>query len=297
MSKARSVLIFGGSGFVGTNLCLRFRQNYKVFATFGRNMVKIPGVTFFPANLEGPDWVTKVMFTAEPEIVIFAAGQYGSHPALFDVSESEKMHTLGLVTIVRMANVLGAKVIFLSPAYMFDGGKGNYGENDLTLPVTHFGRVKIAAENLIRAKAANFIILRSSPLYGRGPVHRPSFIDRLRVNLMKGETLQIPNFEIHSWAPMPGFVDVVETLVSGGPKNEALHYSGLTKMTTYDFAVTFARRHNLNSSLILSAGLPPSLKKRTKLADFSLNCSATVKALKFKPLELEDGFRAIEAIR
>jgi dTDP-4-dehydrorhamnose reductase len=109
--------------------------------------------------------------------------------------------------------------------------------------------------------------------------------------------LEVPENEAHSFAPVEGLVDVVIRLIETGIRNKTFHYSGLTKLTYFDFAKQFAKRFKYDSSLIVPGRNP--LKKAGhhhtgELEDFSLNCTQLSEALKIKPLLLEQGFDLIE---
>jgi len=64
MSSKRKLLICGGTGFIGRNLCETFSQlsEYDVHAThFQREAPKIPGVTFHRCDLRQPEAVTQLL--------------------------------------------------------------------------------------------------------------------------------------------------------------------------------------------------------------------------------------------
>jgi dTDP-4-dehydrorhamnose reductase len=61
-----------------------------------------------------------------------------------------------------------ARLVHVSTDYVFDGTKpGSYLESDVTGPLNAYGRSKLAGEKAITAEAEDFIIVRSSWLYGK----------------------------------------------------------------------------------------------------------------------------------
>ncbi len=289
--KTKSVLIIGGSGFVGSHLALRLREGYKVFATYHRKPVKIPGVTMLPLKIGDEIWVKRIVYAARPDVVIYAAGKNDVIWAELNPRDAEKMNTAGPAHISSVAEILQPKFIYLSNCYTFDGKKGNYKEGDLLLPSTVLGKSKIGGENFIRGRSYNYCIVRSSPLYGRGNGYNLSFLDHLRISLSRGERVELAKDEIHSFASIDAFTDLIARLVDGGPKNKALHFGGITKLSYFEFGQEFAKCFGYDPGLILEK------KTQTKssiivqqASDYSLNSSYLAETLKIQPLLLEQGF-------
>ena len=55
----KSVLIVGGSGFVGTHLALKLRDAYKVFATYQKHPIRMRGVTCIPFDADNAEFLTE----------------------------------------------------------------------------------------------------------------------------------------------------------------------------------------------------------------------------------------------
>jgi dTDP-4-dehydrorhamnose reductase len=296
VARTKSILIVGGSGFIGTNLCLKLRDSYKVFATYHAKPAAIPGVTFLPFSVENRNWVKRVVYTTQPDVIIYAAGNNSLRWAEANTRLAELVHGNGPATIASSTDILQPRFIFLSNPYVFDGSRGNYHEQDIVLPVTVLGRAKLSGENVIKNKCLNYIILRSSPVYGRGNGMSLSFLDQLRMSLDRKERIEMPSQELHSFAPIEGLCDLVSRLIDSGVRNRILHYGGLTKLTFVDFCRNFAKRFNYDPALIIA-----SQRMQRKMLnneevdfDFSLNSTQSTEILKIKPLLLEEGFDLIE---
>lgn len=237
------------------------------------------------------DWVKRIIYRFEPNIVIYSAGREDVEWAEKNPRDADRIHAGGSVMVSTVADILKPKFILLSNAYVFDGERGNYHENDTVVPATSLGKAKVSAENFIRSRSLNYTIVRSAPLLGRGNPTHPSFLDKLRIRLAQGEKLDVPMWETHSFALIDGFVDLIEQLIEGGPKNSILHYSGLTRVTHYELAVKFAERFGLDPKLIHPQHLQQGSTIINKsIFDYSLNCTQASSLLKIKPLLLEEAF-------
>jgi dTDP-4-dehydrorhamnose reductase len=284
----RSVLIIGGSGFVGTHLALRMREQFKVFLTYHSRPIRIPGVTSLPLAADNRNWAKRIAYTAKPDAIIYAAGNNDVAWAETDPRMAEHIHVGGPATVADVADILQPKFIYLSNCFVFDGARGNYHETDTVLPSTALGKSKLGGENFIRGRSLNYMIVRSSPLIGRGNGLRLSFMDRVRIALSRGERIELPNTETFSFAPVQGLADFVVRIIEGGVRNRTLHFGGLTKLTHYEWALRFASRFKFDPSLIVPARA--SAPKR----DYSLNSSQAIELLKIKPLLLEESLDLID---
>ena len=288
MARTRSVLIIGGSSAVGTHLALAMRENFKVFATYHKHPIKIPGVTSLPLAADDREWAKRVVYLAKPDAVIFAAGSNSVAAAEADPRIAEHVHVGGPATVADVADILQPKFIYLSNCFVFDGSKGNYHEEDTALPFINIGKSKMGGENFVRGRSMNYFIIRSSPLIGRGNGFRNSFFDQVRMALQKGERIELQNNDTHSFGLMSSLTELIIRAVESGVKNKLVHYGGLTKLTHYEWAVQFAKRFGFDPSLVVAAR-GGSVRK-----DYSLNSSEAVQLLKLKPLLLEESFNLIE---
>ncbi len=297
MAGIKSILIIGGSGFIGTHLALKLRQGYsKVFATYYSHPIRIPGVTFLPCNLENRNWVKRIVYTTQPDVVIYLAGNNDIQWSEKNVRTTELLHSAGPATLSNFTEILQPRFIFLSNSYVFDGSRGNYHVNDTVLPGSILGRMKLGGENIIRNKSLNYIILRSSPLFGRGNGKNLNFLDHLRIRLEKNQRIEVASDELHSYTPVDGFCDVIQLLIDSGIRNRTLHYGGLTKVFYFEFARKFAQRFSYSPHLILKKSRisEKGLSEEESFKDFSLNSTQTAELLKIKPLLLEESFDLIE---
>ncbi|MCC7442656.1 MAG: sugar nucleotide-binding protein [Bdellovibrionales bacterium] len=289
MRKTKAILIVGGSGYLGSRLAAHLRDGYKVFATYTSHPTRLRGVTYLPFTVFDRDWIKRVMFSIQPEVIFYLAGSDNAAWAERHAREADRIHVSGAVSVLTAAEILQPKFIYLSNSLVFDGKRGNYHETDVVLPSSALGKAKLGGENFIKGRSINYIILRTSPSYGQGTGRRHSFLDRIRIGLERGERLELQDDEAHSFCPTDSLCEVMAKLVEGGPRNSIIHYGGLTKVSHYEFARRFAARFGLNG-----AKLAPAASAHAEQHDYSLNSSQAFKTLKVQPLLLEEGFDLLE---
>jgi dTDP-4-dehydrorhamnose reductase len=289
MSQIKTVLVVGGSGFVGTHVAKRLREQFKVFATYRSHPTTMPGVTYRPLAVENRAHAKKLLRSIEPHVIIYCVGPYDAAWAEAHPEEADNVYSSGASVLAEASGILQSKFIYLSNSYTFDGKRGNYHEADVALPHHSFGKLKLAGENYVRNKTLNWISVRSSPLIGRGVPFHPSFIDQIRMKLDRGVGLELSDQETHSFASVEGLTEMLATLCDSTQKNKIFHYGGLTKLSHYEFGKLFARAFGFPENLV-TRPQSPETKRDRDFSDYSLNCTAAVEALKINPFLLEQSF-------
>lgn len=296
MRRTKTLLLIGASGFVGMHLSMRLREQYKVFATHMDHPFSVPGVTPIYIDSNKRDLVKRIVYRVEPDVIIYCAGSNRPDLAEANIKETERIHSTGAISVSTVADILQPKFILISNSFVFDGRKGNYHENDVSLPISSLGKCKLGAENFLKSKSLNHLIVRASPLIGRGNPSHLSLIDRLRLSLIRGERTTFANDEFHSFAPVSQFCDLIVRLIESSIRNKIVHFGGLSKVSQYEFALAFAKRFKFRDDLIVPRGpTSTSVHGEGSLAfDYSVNSSFIADQLKIQPLLLEQSFDLFE---
>lgn len=284
------MLIVGGSGFVGGSLAARLSKTHKVFATYNSQRFRMDGVTTLPMNLDNRNWVKRVIYTAQPEVIIYAAGSEDVAWAKANPKAADRIYSGGLATIAEFSDFFQSRLVYISSARVFEGVRGNYHETDVVLPGEAFGKSKVAAENFLRSRSLNYLVIRCSPLLGRSQGLNLSVLDRWRMALDRSLRVELPDQEVHSFAPIEGLCDMVEKLIESGIKNRILHYSGLTRASWRELAEVFAARWKYDGKLFASSQTAEG-SSTSRVRDFSLNSSEAVRTVGFQPQLLEEVVR------
>ncbi|MEN9724379.1 MAG: hypothetical protein RJB38_2365 [Pseudomonadota bacterium] len=280
--RKKSVLIIGGSGYVGTSLALRLRDECKVFATHYRHPLRIGGVSAIPLGLNNPEWIKTAVLNTQADSVIYLAGT----DRRSDAGELELIYSSAALVVLGAVSILGARFIYLSHASIYDGAKGNYKPTDAPLTRSSWGRAQLAAENGIRSRAIHYAIIRSSPSYGLGPNTNPSFTDRLIFNLATGRGMELDDVEVHSFTPIQA---LVETLAGACLKSEVhgfYHHSGAEPCTQLSWGKRLAEYLGLPSELLRAK----QTGEDTETRNLSLDGMSGATLSKMEPLLLEQGF-------
>jgi dTDP-4-dehydrorhamnose reductase len=162
------VLILGASGLLGKALIREWNGD------------EIVGLSSRDVDIRNADAVRELVEKVRPDWIVLAAAYTDvdgceSHPDLaFAVNRD------GAVNAAKAARQVGAKLLFLSSDYVFDGRKTSpYETGDARNPQSVYGRSKAEAEVLLLEVLPECCIVRTSWLFGAGGKCFPDTILKL----------------------------------------------------------------------------------------------------------------------
>ncbi len=141
----------------------------------GNDMVRtlVPAYTVVAKDIDAIDitdthQVADTLNATKPDVVVNCA-------AYTDVDASEThretafaVNAEGVRNVARCCAKVGARLVHISTDYVFDGTKKEpYTENDTPHPLNVYGESKLAGEEYIRAVFNNYVIVRTSWLFGK----------------------------------------------------------------------------------------------------------------------------------
>ena len=196
-------MIFGVSGFVGSNLAHFLSADYKVIGTYHKNRVSIPGIPTIPCNVVNKEEVRLALFTFRPDIAIYCAGLSSVYECYKNEDMADALNNVGLFNVIEFCQRYKAQVCFLSSSHVFSGEKKSYIEMDTPDANTIYGKNQTAAEFYIQKTGINYIIFRCCRLYGRSlNPFRSTWFEKLQRKIILKEIIVCDDY-IHS-----GFLDV-----------------------------------------------------------------------------------------
>lgn len=185
------VFIVGASGLVGSNCMKHFtEQGWEVkgsHLSFGTEQ------TVFYNTLEPshPDNFDIVGY--KPDVIVHCGALTHVDHCETHEEESYLKTVQSTKNLVEVAKSCGAKLVYISTDYVFDGKHGPYREEDPVNPLSVYARHKLEAEQLALKELPNTLVLRVTNVYGdeiRGKNFIARIIDQCKNN--QKLTLKLP---------------------------------------------------------------------------------------------------------
>lgn len=156
------ILIIGASSFIGEyifNCCIK--KNVGCIGTYAHTCKK----GFYSFNLLRDtlsEWLEKNALRQKIETIIICSANASIDNCKINEKESFLINVLKTRNLVKDADSMGIKVIFLSSEAVFDGKRGMYKESDIPNPLTLYGKQKFELENFIQQNIKSYLIFRIS---------------------------------------------------------------------------------------------------------------------------------------
>ena len=150
------LLILGSSGQVGVELQRRMADAGEIIV-LGRDTV----------DLARPEQMRGIVRSARPDVILNAAAYTAVDRAESEPDLARSINAVAPGVLAEEALRLGALLVHYSTDYVFDGSKtGSWLETDATNPLNVYGGTKLAGEQAIQQVGGQFLIFRTSWVYG-----------------------------------------------------------------------------------------------------------------------------------
>src|SRR5437588_5726721 len=166
----RKVVIFGGGGQLGLELCREFELRRWTVKRFDRQLLDITDA----------HRVEEAVAQEDPQLVINAAAYNQVDIAENEPAAAYQANALAVRNIAMACRQTDARLIHYSTDYVFDGTKGSpYLETDTPHPLGAYAVSKLAGELYAQAYLNDPLIIRTSGVFGPGGLKtaRGNFIE------------------------------------------------------------------------------------------------------------------------
>lgn len=244
--KRYTAAVLGASGLIGWHLY----HSYQAAGVMVQGTRSESGMAIFlPLDIRKRNQVETYLMAMNPTTILLPAALTNVDACERDPVAAATINVEGVRTVGEMARRLGAKLVYFSSDYVFDGQHGPYREEDPTSPISEYGRQKEAAEQLIKdLLPEHHVIVRTTVVYGWEP--RPhNFVVRLIGHCRAGETMRVPMDQVGSPTYAPILAEAVLELDRLGCSG-TYHLAGPVLLSRYQFALAVADVFGLNKELI-----------------------------------------------
>lgn len=190
-------------------------------------------------DVTDPARVERVIGRERPGAVINCAAWTNVDGAEENEKEAEIVNGEGAHFVADAAAKAGAKVLYVSTDYVFDGTKkGPYTESDEPDPINAYGRTKLAGERATALVTKRSFIVRTSWLFGPGG---GNFVETMLRLGQGGGPVVVVHDQVgcptYTWHLAVGMVRLIDTDAYG-----VHHMTGSGSCSWYEFAIEIFRQ-------------------------------------------------------
>ncbi|MDX1438967.1 MAG: SDR family oxidoreductase [Rubricoccaceae bacterium] len=292
------ILITGADGLIGQALQrkLALWPEADVLATGRETTARFDGKKggYTAMDVTDSRQVEQMMLDFAPTVVLHLAAMSKVEACEDDKEMCWRINVDATANLARMCRHHGARLVFLSTDFLFDGQSGPYAEDDYPAPLNAYGRSKQAAENAIRLSGLNrWTVVRTSLVFGSGDdLKRNNIATLLARELKAGRKFEAATDQFRTPTYVRDLADGILRTVRFD-KDGTFHIAGRDRMHVFDFCKLAARTFGFDLDLIkptTTAALHPDAPRPL---DGGLLILRAETELGFKPTSLTKALRKV----
>ena len=296
MSRAKTVLVTGGTGLLGKgmeetmpsgwNVVSLHQRDYKVEGSKAKHLV---------LDIRDKRAVDRLFAKNSFNAVVHAAGIASVDYVEKHYAESLESNIVGTLNITSACRRAGTHLTYVSTNAVFDGRNAPYKEDDPVCPVNKYGGLKVECERLVRETLQKWTIVRPILMYGwNHSVTRPNPATWIYEKLLKGETVSMVDDVWENPLYNVSCGRALWAVVSNTPEG-TFHLAGKDSVNRHQFALEVARAFGLDASLVkkVSSSAFPDIAPRPR--DTTFTTARMERELGVDALTLREGLSAMQA--
>jgi dTDP-4-dehydrorhamnose reductase len=182
------IVFFGASGQLGSD-----------FLTVAAGAHDVVAPSHAEADVTDAVAVAAVVDRERPDVVVDAAAFHKVELCEEDPLRSFQVNAVGAWNTARAARAAGARAVFVSSDYVFDGENPHgYTEDHPTAPVNVYGVSKVAGEQATRNACPDWLVVRGSGLFGHAGSSGKggNFVETMLSKAAAGEAISVVDDQV-----------------------------------------------------------------------------------------------------
>ena len=206
---------------------------------------EVTGLGSAQADIRDSTQVESAIRNSRPDWIVLAAAYTDVDGCELNLTLASEVNTQGAVNVARAAGDAGARLLFVSTDYVFDGTNSiPYEVGDARKPINAYGKSKANAELKVLSILPDACIVRTSWLFGPGGKCFPDTI--LKLAATRAE-LEVVNDQRGCPTYTLDLADAIAALCKSETARGIVHCTNQGDCTWYDFAGEIIRQAGLKT--------------------------------------------------
>jgi dTDP-4-dehydrorhamnose reductase len=222
------LLAFGGWGQLGSELAAVARDRHELIRP-----------TRTEADIADPDAVGRAVSDAQPDAVLNLAAFHQVERCEDDPGAALAVNAVGARNVARSAHMAGARCVYVSTDYVFDGGEPKGYEEDAPVhPINAYGVSKAAGEMLSGLSCPDVLVVRGSGLFGHAGSSGKggNFVETVLARAAAGESLSVVDDQVTSPTAARDMAERVLLLLERDAPPGTYHAASAGRCSWFEFA-------------------------------------------------------------
>jgi dTDP-4-dehydrorhamnose reductase len=266
------ILITGGSGLLGQYLNIALSKRNSILTVYNLNEGNCRLFPNAKLNISDKEKLREIFITFKPETVIHTAAI--SRPESCDELPIDYVMDVNVnasIEIARLCHIHKAKLIFTSTDLVYDGDQGQMlNEESKLSPVSLYASTKLQSEDGIRNNSDNYIILRTSLLFGMGLNGSVNNFHNMYYSFKNNKSVKLFYDQFRTPLSLKDASRLIEKLIRSDAKNTILNFGGKERVSRVELGEILCTLGQFDNSLIERTSMY-DIPKLHKVADVSMN--------------------------
>ncbi|TDW97009.1 SDR family oxidoreductase [Dinghuibacter silviterrae] len=300
--RGRPILITGANGLLGQYLVKVLIEEGQFLVATGRGVCRFlhaevfkgtpqqaPSYIYADMDFTDPASIRHVMDYWKPSVVIHAGAMTQVDPCEEDPLKCYQVNVEGTDLLLDAAKAVGARFVFVSTDFVFDGAAGPYKEDDTPAPISVYGQSKWEAEKLVMRSGLDWAIVRTILVYGT-PFSgtRANIISWARDSLQAGRTIKVVSDQWRTPTYVGDLAEGISALLRL-QKQGVYHISGRDFLTPYDMTLRTARLLGLDEALLVKVDASTFFQPGRRPPRTGFIIDKARRELGFEPVSFDEG--------
>lgn len=247
----KKILVIGGNGFVGGQLCkIGEAKGYQVAVADLAEESAASIREYYKCDIGDYEAILHIFEKSRPSLIVNVAAIADVDLAQKNQELAYKVNVTGAENCARAAKQIGAKYVWFSSDAVFDGKQSCYTEEMPLDPVNYYGETKRQGEARVFAANADAIVLRLSLILGMPVAAGNSFLAGMVKKVRNQEQILCPVNEVRTPVDVLTLCEAIYELkdldFSG-----ILHLGSTSSVNRYDMSCYIAEKLQVDSALIV----------------------------------------------
>jgi dTDP-4-dehydrorhamnose reductase len=280
------ILLLGHKGMLGSDLLLKLNLRHEVV-----------GMDKEEIDIVSTDECVQAIKETAPSVVINAAAYTNVDGCETAKEECFAVNAEAVKNIAQACRNKNIRIIHFSTDYVFDGaGTQPYKEDDKCNPINVYGESKLAGERYLQSLADDYLLIRTSWLYGaKGKNFVQTILEKAKTTPM----LSVVDDQVGSPTYTKDLAVAVDLLIDQNLKG-IFHVTNRGSCSWYQFSVKILQESGLDDVKVIpikSDKLPrPGLRPAYSVLSMQRFISATGKTMQPWQLALQDYLKSIKQL-
>lgn len=283
-------IVIGASGLVGGYLLRELEKN-QVNATGTYHHFKQPNLV--KLDIRDILMVEQTFHTFNPSIVFLPGAIPNVDLCETDPTTTRRTNVDGVRNVAKICNTFDSELIYFSSDYVFDGKEGHYSEKATPNPINEYGRQKIQAEQIIQEILENFLIIRTTIVFG-WELQKKNFVFRLIEQLRQERQISVPSDQYGSPTYAGDLAAASFELVQRPRDTKIFNVAGSEIMPRNKFAEIICEIFDLKMNLICPVESRELRQVAKRPPNLGLDINKAQKVLGRKMMNAKEGLEAMK---